>query len=92
MGIKEAAKNYLLNSNFKIDEKLLNTKEITIKKINDYVIDGTTYFYITDTENNKYRASIKIDDSLPFISSGSKITITFKKQNNITEISKIAYK
>ena len=92
LGIKEAAKNYLLNSNFKIDEKLLNTKEITIKKINDYVIDGTTYFYITDTENNKYRASIKIDDSLPFISSGSKITITFKKQNNITEISKIAYK
>lgn len=92
LGIKEAANNYLLNSNFKIDEKLLNTKEITIKKINDYVIDGTTYFYIIDTENNKYRASIKIDDSLPFISSGSKITITFKKQNNITEISKIAYK
>ena len=34
------------------------TKTITISKINEVIIDGTTYFYITDNEGKKYKVSI----------------------------------
>lgn len=91
-GIKKAAENYLNGSMVEVDESTLQTKEIKIKTIENYVIEGTTYFYITDDDNKKYKVSIKTDENLPFINPGDKLKIGYSKENNITEISKIIYK
>lgn len=89
-GIETAAKNYLADDEVVINEDKLETKEITVKNINSVVIDGTTYYYLSDIEDVKYRVSIKIaEDILPFISNDSKLNISFNKGRNINEIIKI---
>lgn len=87
-GIEEAANNYIKNV------KLLNnnneiTKEITIKSIKTSVINGTTYYYIIDNNNQKYKASIELSDNLPFINNGDKLKISYYQEENIINISKI---
>ena len=84
-GIIKAAENYLggyVGSSNNIE------KEITITNIETAVIDGTTYYYIKDSENT-YRASIKINENLlPFIKIGDNVKIIYKeaKVNEIIEI------
>ena len=90
-GIKKAAENYLANSNITIDANALKTKTITIKEITSYVIDSNTYFYILDEANQKYKVSLKIDETLPFIKKGNKLKIGYISEKNIIEISKIFY-
>lgn len=87
-GIEEAANNYIKNV------KLLNnnneiTKEITIKSIKTSVINGTTYYYIIDNNNQKYKASIELSDNLPFINNGDKLKISYYQEEDIINISKI---
>ena len=36
--------------------------EITIKSIESVIIDGNTYYYIVDNNNQKYRVSIKVNE------------------------------
>lgn len=77
-GIKQASEDYLR----KIDKEDTNIeteeKEITIKSITNAVIDGTTYYYIIDEDNNKYRLSIKVDKyEIPFIKKGDVINIEY---------------
>jgi hypothetical protein len=88
-GIKKAAENYLNNINLEIDDTTLITKTITIKNITSHVIDSNTYFYITDIENKKYKVSIKTYDLLPFLKSNDKIKISYIKENDVIDISKI---
>ena len=87
-GIEEAANNYIKNV------KLLNnnneiTKEITIKSIKTSVINGTTYYYIIDNNNQKYKASIELSDNFPFINNGDKLKISYYQEEDIINISKI---
>jgi len=80
LGIDAAAKKYLGESSTEYDASNLIKKEITIKDISTAVIDSNTYYYFTDTENNCYSASIKVNKNLlPFIKSGQKYQITFSK-------------
>lgn len=89
-GIVKAAQNYLGGKHSFVDENKLNKKEITVQLIKDVVIDGTTYYYISDTSNNKYRASIIVDEyRLPFISIKDRIVVYFEKDEQVTEIVKI---
>jgi len=88
-GIKKAAENYLNNTTSEVDKDKLIIKNITIKEIKSYVIDGNTYFYILDKENKKYKVSIKVNDNLPFIKTNDKLKIGILKEKNITEISEI---
>ena len=89
LGINKAAENYL-NLNAKdINDDLLKTKTIIIKKITNAVKDGNTYYYIQDNDGKKYYASINVSDVLPFISSGNEIEIKYYKSSDITEIIKI---
>lgn len=82
-GIEVAAKNYLGEANIEVDDSKLETKEITVKSIDTAVIDGYTYYYIKDTERNKYMASISINkEKLPFIEVGSVVTISYQKTDN----------
>lgn len=82
-GIEVAAKNYLGEANIEVDDSKLATKEITVKSIDTAVIDGYTYYYIKDTERNKYMASISINkEKLPFVEVGSVVTISYQKTDN----------
>ena len=82
-GIEVAAKNYLGEANIEVDDSKLETKEITVKSIDTAVIDGYTYYYINDTERNKYMASLSINkEKLPFVEVGSVVTISYQKTDN----------
>ena len=81
-GIIKAAQNYLGGSITSGDE--LET-EISISSIKTAVLDGTTYYYIKDSEQT-YRASIKVNQNLlPFLTVGDTIKIIYKK-SDINEI------
>ena len=90
LGIEVAAEKYLgeeLNSG----KGELKEKEISIKSITDAVMDGNTYYYIVDVENNLYKVSIKVNNNLlPFLRSGDKVKIKYREGtiNNITSIEK----
>jgi len=87
LGIETAATNYLNNANLTINPESNITKTITIKTISNVVIDGNTYYYITDTDNIKYKASIKINNNLlPFLTSGSTIEISYLKEQEVIEL------
>lgn len=87
-GINEAAKNYLKNA--KITSNSQNKSEtITIKKIETAVINGNTYYFITDENNKKYKASIELSDELPFKKGGDKLKISYASEEDITIINKI---
>lgn len=83
-GIENAAKNYLGNA---VDQtKEQESKNIEVKSIINLSIDGNTYFYITDKNNNKYKVNIKVNENiLPFIKVNDKLQITYIK-NEIYEI------
>ena len=61
------------------------SKTITIESIKTAVLDGTTYYYIK-ADNEKYRASIKVNQEiLPFLNTGDKIKVTYK-ESDVNEI------
>ena len=87
-GTNEAAKNYLKNA--KITSNSQNKSDtITIKKIETAVINGNTYYFITDENNKKYKASIELSDELPFKKDGDKLNISYASEEDITIINKI---
>lgn len=86
-GIKVAAENYLNNVDLEQDTTNVVTKEIEISTINQVSIDGTSYYYIKDTEGKKYSASIKVNKNLlPFLRVGSKVEISYNTEKDVTEI------
>jgi len=87
LGIDAAANNYLNNINLVNGNVATNTKVITIKTINSAIIDGNTYYYIMDNDNQKYRVSIKINNTLlPFLTSGSKVEVSYNKVQEVIDI------
>lgn len=88
-GIEKAAENYLGDVTIEGSETDL-VKDIVVKKINAVSIDGTTYYYIMDEEGKKYRASVKVNkDLLPFVEPGQNLMIRYKREKNVTEITKV---
>ena len=84
-GIEAAAENYL-GEDITSSEKLLE-KTIQIQSIDSATIDGTTYYYYIDTENKRYKVSVKVDSNrLPFIKVGDSLTITYETEQETTEI------
>jgi len=89
-GIEVAAQNYLNSFDEEISEEVLIKKEIKIKKINEVVKSGNTYYYILDNDSNKYKISIDISDNLPFLSTGDIINVGYyNSEGEIIEIVKI---
>lgn len=87
-GIEVAAKNYLGDEKV-INEESLKTNKIVIKDINTAVINGNTYYYILDDNNNKYRVSISVNDIIPFLNEEDKINITYEDTKEVKEIIKL---
>lgn len=89
-GIEVAATNYLNSFDEEIIEDTLVKKEIKIKKINEVVISGNTYYYILDKDDIKYKLSINLSDNLPFLSNGDIINIGYyNSEKEIIEVIKI---
>ena len=88
-GIEAAAANYLGDAKQGINENSLITKTIVVKTIKDATINGNTYYFITDENNQKYKVSITISDTLPFIKIGSPIKIGYMTDTDIIDIVKI---
>ena len=87
-GIEVAAANYLGDAKV-IDEDKVVTNRITINSIKSVVIDGNTYYYIVDEDNNKFKVSIKVSkDILPFLNSGDSIKATYEEKD-VSEIVKL---
>jgi len=82
LGIEAAAKKYLGEKATEYDSNNLKEAEIKIKNITTAMIDGNTYYYITDINNNLYTASIKIDrNTLPFLKSNDTIKVSYSEAN-----------
>ena len=88
-GIEEAAKNYLGNDQIVPDEKDLITKTITVKSIKDASINGNTYYYITDENNQKYKIDINLSDNLPFVKINTTIKIGYVLEADIINVKKV---
>ena len=89
-GIEEAANNYLGNDKLEYNDHTLNKKEITIASIQSVVISGNTVYFIEDTENMKYKASVSVAEHiLPFLNTGDRISVSYLENPNINEIKKI---
>lgn len=77
-GIQNAAYNYLNNNGI---VKKGTDNEIVVSQIYNVIIDGNTYYYIVDTDNNKYRVSIKINSNiLPFVKVGDHLNVTYSEK------------
>ena len=88
-GVEKAKENYLNNIPEKVTGKEEKT-EIVVNTIKEVIIDGNTYYYITDTENNKYKVSIKVNkDILPFITKGSKLVVYYNGKTNVTSVTNL---
>lgn len=84
-GILKARDNYLKNSGV-MDTNEKVEKTIVIRNINSAMIDGTTYYYIEDNSNVRYRVSIKVNENLlPFLNAGATVKIGYT-ENTINEI------
>lgn len=89
LGVSEAARIYLNNVDFKNKNSLSVEKNIKIKSITNATIDGISYYYIIDDNNQKYKVSIKISDNLPFYQIGDVVNIKFNKEKDIIDIIEI---
>ena len=86
VGIQNAAYNYINNNGIVTKGEKLT---IVVTDIKDVIIDGNTYYYITDENNNKYRVSIKVNSNkLPFVRVGSELKISYNEKE-VREITSI---
>ncbi len=95
LGIEKASENYLnkIWSETSTSNTARLEKVIQIKKITSAMIDGVSYYYIIDTEDKKYKCSIKVEKNLlPFLEAGSSIQIGYKEEKDVTDIEKIRLK
>lgn len=89
-GIKKAAEAYLGEASEDEVGGSSLSKEITVKDISTAMIDGNTYYYFKDADNQKYRVSIKVDkNKLPFLNSGDKLKIKYDNERDVIIIKEI---
>jgi len=88
-GIEKAAENYIGKENISVGKEMLE-KEITVARVTTALIDGMTYYYITDVEGKRYRASIKVaEEKLPFVEKGNKLMIGYYQEKTVTEVNQL---
>ncbi|MBN2653154.1 MAG: hypothetical protein JXR63_12305 [Spirochaetales bacterium] len=88
-GIAKAISNYLGDSVI-IDQTTLIETEIIIKKITSATLDNSTVYYILDSNNNKYKALLRINEELlPFLSPTQKVKVKYLKKTGLTDLNSI---
>ena len=89
-GIEVAAENYINQMMEENNESGSNAKEIIVHNIKEVSIDGTTYYYFMDENNQKYKVSIKVNkEDLPFLEENMKVTINYNKEQDVININEI---
>lgn len=89
-GIKKAAEAYLLEIGDEENGTSNLEKEITVKELTSAIIEGNTYYYFKDSDNQKYRVSIKIaKNRLPFLKNDDKIKVKYDSQNDVIIVKEI---
>ena len=89
LGIEKIASNYL-GSEYITNSSNSISESIIVNSITSAVIDGVSYYYLTDNNGNKYKASIKIaNDLLPFVKNGDRLKVYYKIKDNVTTIIKV---
>lgn len=89
LGIEAAASKYLSSFENKIDSVNSKEEKIIVKNITSAVIDGNTYYYITDDNNKEYYVSIKVNKAkLPFVKIGDKLNINYV-DSDVSQILKL---
>ena len=92
LGIEEAARIYLESVKLEENDSEMITKEIIIKNIKDGVIEGNTYYYVTDQDNKNYRISLKNNETtLPFLKINDTITISYYDSEGLINIISIKW-
>lgn len=90
-GIVAAAKKYV-GGNFSYENEKVETNKKTIQVafINQVNIEDTTFFFILDEEGNKYKVSVKVNEStLPFMKVGQSFDIEYYTQDDLNTITSI---
>lgn len=88
-GIEEAIKNYIGGEVNTGIEK--TTESITVTNISSAIIEGQTFYYLIDQNNNFYKVNIEINESLlVFLKIGDSVNVEFSGKNtrNILKITK----
>lgn len=89
LGIEKIASDFL-GSEYVTGGGNAISEEIIVNSVSSAVIDGVSYYYLIDSNGNKYKVSIKIDtEVLPFIKSGDRLNISYKEKKDVTTIIKI---
>ena len=92
-GILKAAEAYLGDVDDNSSD--LISKEIIVHSITNTLIDGNTYYYFMDEDNNKYKVSIKVDkDNLPFLKENDFIRVYYANvigERKVISIKKIDF-
>lgn len=88
-GIIAAKDNYLKNTKKEVQEDELTIKEIKVDSLNTANINGYTYYYIT-SDNKRYKISISLSDTLPFVKPNDTIKIGYyDTEADIIEVEKV---
>lgn len=86
-GIEAAANAYLSSAKSNTQETDTKEKEITIAEKITVSLEGTTWYYLKDTDGKKYKVSLKVDkDRLPFIKEKDSLHISYTEEKDVTEI------
>lgn len=88
-GILKASEAYL----GEIGEDVSGTKlekNVVVNNLVTASIDGNTYYYFTDQDNQKYKVSIKTDkNNLPFLKNGDGIKVKYTKEATVISVVEI---
>ena len=94
-GIKVAAEQYLKMMDSSTDPskpdetipKEFKTDIITIKKINQIMVEGNTVYYITSDTGLRFELPVTVDLSIvPFITEGDTIKVEYYNTNNLNKV------
>ncbi|MBR0137530.1 MAG: CvpA family protein [Erysipelotrichaceae bacterium] len=91
-GIVKASNNYLklFDGETIIDDDQYRSAQITIKRVSTVVDDGNTFYYLLDTDGNKYVLPASVDYSVaPFVAEGESYIIRYYNDGTINRITEI---
>jgi len=87
-GIQQAVEQYLdeYNLHKKEEPEEIHKGTFTIKRIEDYVVDGNSYLYLLTNEGTIYRFAVKLDARAAFLQINDKLTADYVIDDDFYEI------
>ena len=98
--VSEAQKNYI-TALAKDDQVDVNASEIAkatdvptitgaVDAIQSVVVDGNTvYYFKLKDDSSIYTATVKVNENLPFVTSGTTVTVSYTEKDHVREVSSL---